>query len=124
MTIAGTIMALHYTTFADTMKSCPITLAYGSSGTGKTTALHCGLAIMGANDTRFYREVTPAMVQKLCSETNIPLGINDPDSRGSFSKVLMDLHGGARKGTIARGETRPISTVVISANFPTVEQQK
>ena len=72
------------------------------------------------------------MVQKLCAEINFPLGIDDPDLRGSFSEVLMDVHGGggggggggARKGTIARGETRPISTVVISANFPTVEQQK
>ena len=71
MTISGTIMALHFTQFMDTMKSCPITLAYGSSGTGKTTALHCGLSLMGADDIRFYREVTPAMVTKLCSQTNI-----------------------------------------------------
>lgn len=77
MAISGTIMALHYTTFVDTMKSCPITLAYGSSKTVKTMALHCGLA----NDIRFY-----------CSDTYIPLCINDPDSRGSFSKVLMDIN--------------------------------
>ncbi len=53
MTISGIVMALHYTAFIDTMKSCPVTLAYGSSGTGKTTALHCGLSIRGANETRF-----------------------------------------------------------------------
>ncbi len=124
MTISGTVMALHYTAFIDTMKSCPVTLAYGSSGTGKTTALHCGLSLLGANETRFYREPTPAMVQKLCSETNIPLGVDDPDTRGAFSKVVVDLYGGAKKGTISRGVSRPISTVVISSNFPTVDQQR
>ena len=60
MTISGTIMALHFTTFVETM---PITLAYGSSGTGKTTALHCGLSLMGADEIRFFREVTPALVR-------------------------------------------------------------
>ena len=124
MTISGTITALHYTTFIETMKSCPITLAYGSSGTGKTTALHCGLALMGADDIQFYREPTTAMVQKLCSETNIPLGVDDPDTKGAFSKVVVDIYEGAKKGTISRWETRPISTVMISSNFPTVDQQR
>ena len=124
MTIAGTVMALHYTQFMKTMKSCPITLAYGSSGTGKTLSLHAALSLMGADDNRFYREVTPAMVTNLCSVTNIPLGVDDPDSKGAFSKVVMDVYGGAKKGTISRGETRPISTVVISSNFPTVDQQR
>ena len=124
MVISGTIMALHYSTFMKTMKSCPITLAYGPSGTGKTTALHCGLSLMGADDFRFFREVTQPMVQKLCSETSIPLGIDDPDSKGSFSKVVMDVYGGGRKNTFARGETLLKSTVVISSNFPTVDQQR
>ena len=123
-TIAGTVMSLHYSKFMETMKSCPLTLAYGSSGTGKTTALHCGLALMGADDIRFYHEVTPAMVQKLCAKTNLPLGIDDPHSKSSFSKVIIELFGGARKGTISRGESQPISTCVISANFPPEEQQK
>ncbi len=72
----------------------------------------------------FYREPTPAMVQKLYSETNIPLGVDDPDTRGAFSKVVADLYGGAKKGTISRGVSRPISTVVISSNFPTMDQQR
>jgi hypothetical protein len=64
------------------------------------------------------------MVQKLCSDTNIPLGVDDPDSKGAFSKVVMDVYGGGRSATISRGETCPMSTVVISANFPTVDQQR
>ena len=47
---------------------------------------------MGADEIRFFREVTPALVQKLCSETNIPLGVDDPDSKCAFSKVIMDVY--------------------------------
>ncbi len=123
LTISGTIMALHFSQFMETLKSCPITLVFGSSGTGKTTALHCGLSLMGADDTRFYRQVTPALITQLGSQTNIPPGVDDPDSKSGFSKIIMDVYGGAKKGTISRGETHPISTFVISSNFPTVDQQ-
>lgn len=34
------------------------------------------------------------------------------------------MGGGGKKSTIARGETRPVSTVVISSNFPTKDQQR
>lgn len=121
--MTGTVMALHYTTFIRTMKCCPITLGYGSSGTGKTTALHCGVALFGADDLRFYREATLATISHLCSTTNVPVGLDDLDSKGAFSKVIIDLYNGAKKGTVTRGESQPISTVVISSNFPPVEQQ-
>ena len=124
LTMAGTVMALHFEAFIGKMKSCPITIAYGSSGSGKTTALHCGLGLLGADELRFFRELTPAKVNHLCSITNIPLGVDDPDSKGSFSKLIMDLYNGAKKGTISRGEVKPKSTVVISSNFPPMEQQR
>ena len=47
--LTGAVMALHYQTFIEKLHSCPITLAYGTSGTGKTTAIHCGLALLGMN---------------------------------------------------------------------------
>ena len=93
--MAGTIMALHYQSFITNVKSCPIPLAYGLSGTGKTTALYCGLALLGADDLRFFREISPAKASQLCSVTSIPLGVDDPDSKSGFSKVIMDLFNGA-----------------------------
>ena len=110
-------MALHFEAFIGKMKSCPITIAYGSSGNEKTTALHCGFGLLGADELRFFRELTPAKVNHLCSITNIPLGVDDPDSKGSFSKLIMDLYNGAKKGTISRGEVKPKSTVVISSQW-------
>ena len=124
LTMAGTVMSLHYKSFIDNLSSCPITLAYGASGTGKTTALHCGLGLLGADDLRFFRDLSPAKAFQLCSITSIPLGVDDPDSKGSFSKVIMDLYNGAKRGTISKGEAKPISTVVISSNITPIEQQR
>ena len=124
LTMAGTVMALHFEAFISKFKSCPITIAYGASGSGKTTALHCGLGLLGADELRFFRELTPAKVSQLCSITSIPLGVDDPDSKNSFSKLIMDLYNGAKRGTISRGETKPKSTVVISSNFTPIDQQR
>ena len=54
----GTLMVLHYQTFIEKFKSCPVTLAYGKSGTGKTTALHCGLGLVGADNFRFFHNLS------------------------------------------------------------------
>ena len=48
--MAGTVMALYYQTFIEKLRSCPIKLAYGQSGTGKTTAVHYGLGLMGVHN--------------------------------------------------------------------------
>ena len=47
MVLGSCAMALHYHTILGKFLFCPIPLAFGESGTGKTTALRCGLAITG-----------------------------------------------------------------------------
>ena len=61
---------------------------------------------------------------QLCSVTNIPLGLDDPDTKGGFSKIIMDLFNGAKQGTISRGEVKPKSTVVIASNITPINQQR
>lgn len=123
-TMAGTVLALHFQQFIEKLKSCPILLAYGQSGSGKTTALSCGLSLLGAESLRFFRDLSSAKIIQLCSVTNIPLGLDDPDTKGGFSKVLIDLFNGAKQGTISRGEVKPKSTVVISSNITPTNQQR
>ncbi len=47
LTIAGSIMALHYTTIAKVFAGCPIVVCMGPSETGKTTALRSALSLIG-----------------------------------------------------------------------------
>ena len=42
----GTIMALHYRSFINRLTNCPVIIACGNSGTGKTFSIHCALGPM------------------------------------------------------------------------------
>ena len=124
LTIASTILSLHYQTMLKKLKFCPIPLAFGPSGTGKTTALLCGLSLLGAHDVRFYSKMTKEKILQLCGTSSIPLGVDDPQSKGDISRLLIDLYNGTKSGNVTRGESRPTSTCVIAANFPTNDQQR
>ena len=76
-TMAGTVMALYYQTFIEKLRSCPIKLAYGQSGTGKTTALHYGLGLMGVHNLWFFCDLSPAKVFQLCLVTSKPVPSNN-----------------------------------------------
>ena len=124
LTIASTVMAMHYRRFIQNLSNCPIPIAFGGCGSGKTTALKCSLALLGAHTTRFFREISAPKIAEMCSVTDIPLGVDDPDSKSGLHKVIMDLFNGAKRGTVGKGETQPTSTVVISSNFTPHEQQR
>ena len=60
----------------------------------------------------------------LCSNSPLPLGINDPKSKATINDLKMALFNGAKGATIKRGEVQPSSMAAISANFTTAEQEK
>ena len=124
LTMASTILALHYQAMLQKLKFCPVPLAFGDPGTGKTTALQCGLSLLGAEETRFYSKLSKEKVIDLCCTSSIPLGVDDPQSKNDISRLIIDLYNGAKSGTLGRGERKPMSTCVIAANFTTLEQQR
>ena len=126
MLLAGSCcMALHYKTILNKFLFCPIPIAYGKiSGTGKTTALSIGLSPLGAYPSRFVSKATYEKYADLCSSSYLPLGIDDPKSRGAISDLVISLFNGDKGATMKHGEKVPTSMAVISANFTTVEQEK
>ena len=124
MTMAAGILCLHYQMMLQKCKSCPIPLVFGDSGTGKTTALLCALALYGAQNSHFYSKITKEMVLQICSNTGIPIGVDDPQSKSEISRLMIDLYQGFMNSTISRGARKPCTTCMISANFTTLEQQR
>ena len=121
MTMASGILCLHYQTMLKKWKNCPIPLVFGNSGTGKTTALLCALALYGAQETHFYSKITKEKVLQICASTGIPVGVDDPQSRSEISRLMIDLYQGFMNSTVSRGATKPSATCMISA---TLEQQR
>lgn len=124
MLMGSCAMALHYGTILKNFLFCPIPLAFGQSGTGKTTALRAGLTIVGAYPERFYSKASLAKYCELSSNSTLPYGIDDPKSRTALGDLTVALFNGAKEGTISKGEKAPSCMAVISANFTTSEQTK
>lgn len=62
------------------MKFCPVPLAFGPSGTGKTTSLLCALSLFGGTANRFYSMVTKEKIIDLGCTCGVPFGVDDPQS--------------------------------------------
>ena len=121
--IGSAAFVLHYQELIEQLRYCPIPLAFGVSGTGKTTALECALSLFGARDSRLCSKVTRAKIFYLCCEcAGIPLGVVDPHSKSDIDKLLVDLYNGKKGATMGRGDRQPTSTAIIASNFSPADQ--
>jgi len=122
--VGACAMALHYVSIKRELGFCPIPIAYGNPGTGKTTSLKCGLSMMGLLPKRLWSNATKEMFATLFSTGYMPLGIDDPKSKSMISDLVMSLYGGTNEGCLSRGVHNPTCTAVISANFTVNESEK
>lgn len=114
---------LHYEEVIENLRYCPIPLAFGPSGTGKTTALESAMCLFGSCKSRVYSKVTREKIFSLCCDTSgIPLGVDDPHSKSDINKLLVDLYNGKKGGTVGKGDNLPSSTAIISSNFSPTDQ--
>jgi len=84
---------------------------------GKTTALQSGLSLLGAHEQRFFSRGTTEKYSIHCCESSFPIGCDDPLSEVQTGQLVVDLYNGAKVTTVKRGDMKPLSTAVVSANF-------
>lgn len=124
LVLGATAMATHYSTILGKFLYCPVPFIYGHPGTGKSTVLRCGLSILGCAEQRFFSKATKEKYASLCSESRLPLVIDDPRSQNAVGDLVMTLYNGACEGTVTRGHGRPSSMAMIGANFTTSPQEQ
>jgi len=117
LALGATAMALHYSTIIQRNHHCHIPFLTGPSGTGKTTALRSGLSLLGAHEQRFFSRGTTEKYSIHCCESSFPIGCDDPLSEVQTGQLVVDLYNGAKVTTVKRGDMKPLSTAVVSANF-------
>jgi hypothetical protein len=100
-----------------------VPLAFSDSGTGKTTALQCGLALGGASNG-FFSQGMKEKCLDLCCKSTIPIGGSMIHPFRKTSTLCLDLFNSAKSGSITRGEKKPHTTAIIAANFPTSSKEK
>ena len=72
----------------------------GSKDSITSTAPHCALNLLGADELRYFHQLSPAKALQLYSLSSIPLGLDDPDTKSNFCSLVMDLFNGAKNSTI------------------------
>lgn len=123
--IGSAALVLHYQEFIEKLRFCPIPIAFGPSGTCKTTALETALSLFGANESRIYSKTTREKVFEMCCDNSgIPIGMDDPHSKTDVGKLLVELYNGKKGATIGRGERQPRSTAIIASNFSPTDQTR
>ncbi len=119
LVIGATGFVLHYQQIIKSFRYCPIPLAFGESGTGKTTALESAMSLLGAQE-RVYSKVTREKIFDLCCDCGgIPVGVDDPCSKTDINKLLVELYNGKKSG---KGEKLPTSAAIIASNFSPADQ--
>ena len=67
---------------------------------GKTTALRCGLAMVGSYPNSLFCQGTKQKYLDLCCQSSMPLGIDDPSFHKEIDSLCVDLFKGSKTGSI------------------------
>lgn len=127
MSLASSVMCLHYESILDFYEGCPVPYLYGSSQTGKTQACKAALALVGMHKKGFYKKNTSQKwFLDRCSLSSMPFGIDDPrdlkDKKGNATvpvellDLCNDIYDGGIVANLRTGAIWPRSTCIITAN--------
>ena len=67
-----------------------MTVVYGPSGKGKTTALLSELSLFGGQKNNFYSRGTKESFVSILARQTVPIGLDDPQSVKNISKLLIN----------------------------------
>lgn len=115
--LAAGALTLHCETVREVLNNFPVPVFYGEPGTGKTTALRCVMAALGAPD-HIYSKVTSASIRATLSQSSVPVGIDDPSSKKDAEEIVVQLYNGEAVHTVTHGMQIPRAGIVMTSNFP------
>lgn len=117
-------MLMHYSTIIENNMSCAIPVLFGPVGTGKSLSLKIALSIFGGHTSRFFARGTKEKYIQILSNSQMPIGIDDPQQPKVIGEMIVDLYNGALCTTIAHGDLKPLTGPIIAANFSLAEEVK
>ena len=114
LTVSGVLMAFHYETIVSLWGECPITVGFGPSETGKSTAIKLGLAMVGMDETAKYVSGSAAF---FLERSALAIWNRCPPEPNSIkpSDVIVSIYNGAKTANMKRNLT-PRSCPVFASN--------
>ena len=131
LVIASSVMAFHYRQIVTTYSGCPIAIASGESGTGKSTSIAAALALQGLNEKHIFVKGTNSAFLDRSSKSGLPYGIEDPKNNVAsknnainLGELAVDLYNGSRTANMKTGSLKPLSIPLIASNFQINQQER
>ena len=117
MALAAGALTLHYDSVREVLNNFPVPVLYGEAGTGKTTALRCMMAAIGAPEN-IYSKVTAASIRSTPSRSSLPVGVDDPSSKKDAEEVVVQLYNREAVYTVTHRMQIPRAGIIMTTNFP------
>ncbi|XP_019619611.1 PREDICTED: uncharacterized protein LOC109466335 isoform X1 [Branchiostoma belcheri] len=111
-------MSMHAELVASRFDSCPVTVAVGPSGLGKTMALKTALSMIGIGENGYLRQFKREAVVSLASRTTLGCFMDDPHTLESRKEAAVDFYGMGGFYTLSRGLEAARCGFLMTANHP------
>ncbi|KAI8510776.1 hypothetical protein Bbelb_116920 [Branchiostoma belcheri] len=117
-------MGMHAEIVASRFDSCPVTIAVGQSGLGKTMAVRTALAMLGIGDTGLIRQFKREAMVSMASRTTLGCFLDDPQSLNARKEAAIDFHGMGVFYTLSRGVESAKCGFLMTANHPLFQPEE
>ena len=124
LTLGAAVMVLHYTQLLRKRGHCHVTVLFGNSQTGKTSALLIALSLFGCHHQTFFERGSKEAYLHKCCISSLPVGCDDPQSQATTGQLIVELFNGAKCTLMKSGDMSPLTSTIISANFNLSETAK
>lgn len=94
---------------------CPLPVAYGNPGSGKTKAGNAAIACTGCYPSHFFNLFTDAFSGKVCSLTTLGMQADDPTDPSEIGKAAKRFFSDGSSGT-CRGVSTPKCSPICTVN--------
>lgn len=94
---------------------CPLPVAYGNPGSGKTKAGNAAIACTGCYPSHFFNLFTDVFSGKVCSLTTLGMQADDPTDPSEIGKAAKRFFSDGSSGT-CRGVSTPKCSPICTVN--------
>ena len=92
LTNLSVIFTLHFQMMLKKLKFC--------LHTANLEQKNNSLSLLGIHELHFFSKVTKEKILQMAYYSGVPLGVDETQSQGDISLLLIDLFNGAKNGTI------------------------
>ncbi|XP_035692612.1 uncharacterized protein LOC118427083 [Branchiostoma floridae] len=118
------VVSMNAELVASRLDCCPVTVAVGASGLGKTMALKTALSMIGIGENGYLRQFKREAVVSLASRSTLGCYLDDPNTLENRKEAIVDFFGMGGFFTLSRGRESARCGLFMTANNPLEDHEE